>query len=215
MDKNKGGPYKKFLKRPMDVLLSAGALVVLGLPMLIVAILVKTKMGSPVLFKQPRPGLNEEIFNLYKFRTMTNKKDDNGELLPDVERLTKFGEMLRATSLDELPGLLNVLKGDISIVGPRPLSTNYLPYYSETERKRHSVRPGVTGLAQVNGRNSLSWEEKFEFDLQYIEMITFALDFSIIIKTVVKVIKRADIGQGEEAPVSLHIARNKNSKRKG
>jgi lipopolysaccharide/colanic/teichoic acid biosynthesis glycosyltransferase len=204
--------YKRFIKRPMDFILSLIAIIVLSPVLIIVAIFVRLKLGNPVLFKQKRPGLNEKIFTIYKFRTMTDDRDESGELLPDAVRLTKFGKFLRSTSLDELPELFNILKGDMSIVGPRPLSIKYLPYYNEKERLRHNVRPGLTGLAQINGRNSLSWEEKFEFDIRYIYEISFAMDFKIIINTVLKVMKRSNIGQAEDAPESFHIVRQSQSK---
>ncbi|MEG2146956.1 MAG: sugar transferase, partial [Lachnospiraceae bacterium] len=163
--KRKKGIYEKYVKRPMDVTLSLLALIVLSPVMLIVAILVRIKLGSPVIFKQMRPGLQEKIFTLYKFRTMTDKKDQNGKLLPDSVRLTKFGKLLRSTSLDELPELWNIIKGDMSIVGPRPLLVQYLPLCSEKQAHRHDVRPGLSGLAQVSGRNAVSWEEKFNLDV--------------------------------------------------
>ncbi|NMB96380.1 MAG: sugar transferase [Clostridiaceae bacterium] len=210
---SKGGLYKRYFKRPMDFILSLIAIIVLSPVMLIIAILVKLKLGSPVIFKQKRPGLNEKIFTLYKFRTMTDDRDENGNLLPDSARLTKFGKFLRSTSLDELPELFNILKGDMSIIGPRPLSIKYLPYYNDIERLRHSVQPGLTGLAQINGRNSLSWEEKFKFDVRYVNEISFIKDIEIIIKTVLKVIKRSDIGQAENAPESFHIVRQRQIKK--
>lgn len=185
--------YELIIKRPMDFLLSIIALIVLSPVMLIVAILVKIKLGGPVLFKQERPGKNEKIFKMYKFRSMTQEKDEQGRLLPDDKRLTKFGKILRSTSLDELPGLFNILKGDMSIVGPRPLLVRYLPRYNEEQRKRHLVRPGLTGLAQVNGRNAITWEERFNFDIKYVEKVTFLKDLSIIIKTFFKVIRRKDV----------------------
>ena len=203
----KKGFYEKYIKRLIDIVLSGCALVVLSPVLLIVALLVRTKLGSPVLFKQKRPGLNEEIFEMYKFRTMTDERDENGELLPDDVRLTSFGKKLRSTSLDELPELINILKGDMSIIGPRPLSVVYLPYYTEEERARHSVRPGLTGLAQINGRNAISWNEKFSYDLKYVDNITFVEDIKVFFGTFIKVLKRADIGQAEEAPISLHIER--------
>lgn len=206
MDRKKGF-YEKYIKRLIDIVLSGCALVVLSPILLIVALLVKTKLGSPVLFKQKRPGLNEEIFEMYKFRTMTDERDENGEFLPDEIRLTSFGKKLRSTSLDELPELINIFKGDMSIVGPRPLSVVYLPYYRGEERLRHTARPGLTGLAQINGRNSLSWEEKFKYDIDYVRNITFLQDIRIFFGTFVKVFKREGIGQAEEAPVSLHIER--------
>ena len=201
--------YRQYFKRLFDFIVSLTAVFILCPVYIIVAILVKIKLGSPVLFCQERPGLNEKIFKMYKFRTMTDKKDKNGELLPDEVRLTKFGRWLRSTSLDELPELFNILKGDMSIVGPRPLAVVYLPYYTKKERKRHSVKPGLTGLAQVNGRNSLSWEEKFAYDLEYVSDITLKKDILIIWKTIGKVLKRESIGQGETAPESLHILRSK------
>lgn len=161
--------------------------------MLVIAILVRIKLGHPVIFKQKRPGLNEKIFTLYKFRTMTDKKDEFGELLPDSERLTKFGKFLRSTSIDELPGLINIIKGDMSIVGPRPLLIEYLDLYTVEQRKRHDVRPGLSGYAQVNGRNALSWEEKFKLDIIYVNNVTFGQDIVIILKTIFKVIKREAI----------------------
>lgn len=165
--------YAKYFKRMLDFILSLIALIILSPILLIVAILVRIKLGTPIIFKQQRPGKNEKIFTLYKFRTMTDKKDENGNLLPDSERLTKFGKLLRSTSLDELPELINILKGDMAIVGPRPLLVEYLPYYTEEEKHRHDVRPGLTGLAQVNGRNSISWEEKFKYDVQYVKKSLF------------------------------------------
>ena len=169
------------------------ALIVLSPVLLIVAILVRIKLGSPIIFKQQRPGKNEKIFTLYKFRTMTEKKDGNGNLLPDAERLTKFGKFLRSTSLDELPELVNILKGDMAIVGPRPLLVKYLPYYTEEEKHRHDVRPGLTGLAQVNGRNNLDWNERFETDLKYVNSISFKGDLTIILNTIKSVLKHNDI----------------------
>lgn len=191
--------YKNYIKRFLDFTLSLLALILLSPVMLIIAILVRIKLGTPVIFKQQRPGKNEKIFTLYKFRTMTDKKDENGNLLPDSERLTKFGKLLRSTSLDELPELINILKGDMAIVGPRPLLVEYLPYYTEEEKHRHDVRPGLTGLAQVNGRNSISWKEKFKDDLKYVNKITFMGDTKIILKTVGKVFKREGISQENSA----------------
>lgn len=190
---HKKGIYQRFVKRPMDFVLSLIAIVILSPILLIVAILVRTKIGSPVIFKQKRPGLDEKIFTLYKFRTMTDERDKNGELLPDSVRLTKFGKFLRSTSLDELPELFNILRGDMSIVGPRPLAVQYLPYYNETEKHRHDVRPGLTGLAQINGRNGLNWDDRFGYDIEYIENIVFFYDLKIILKTVLKVFKKEGI----------------------
>lgn len=199
--------YCSFGKRVIDVIVSGLALVALSPVFAIVMILVRIKLGSPVIFTQTRPGKKEKLFKMYKFRSMINAYDENGKPLPDEVRLTKFGKLLRSTSLDELPEFWNVFIGDMSIVGPRPLAVSYLEYYTDAERHRHDVRPGLTGLAQVNGRNSLSWEEKFKLDLQYIEEMSFANDIKIIFMTVVKVIKRDDIGQGETAPVSLSVQR--------
>jgi len=187
------GLYRKYFKRPMDFILSLCALIVLSPVLLITALLVRVKLGSPVVFKQKRPGLNEKIFMMYKFRTMTDEKDENGNLLPDEIRLTRFGKVLRSTSLDELSELINIVKGDMSIVGPRPLLVQYLPLYNEHQRRRHNVRPGLTGYAQINGRNTISWEEKFDFDVKYTQNITFLGDWKIIFKTVSKVFERAGI----------------------
>ena len=196
--------YKRFFKRPMDLILALIAIVVLSPVLLIVAIFVKVKLGSPVIFKQKRPGLNEKIFTIYKFRTMTDKRDENGELLSDSVRLTKFGRILRSASLDELPELFNIIKGDMSAVGPRPLAVQYLPYYSETERMRHSVRPGLSGLAQINGRNTATWEERFNYDIKYVNKITFSRDLKIIIQTALIAIQRSDIGErGVDAPMDF------------
>ena len=185
--------YRKIIKRPMDFILSLIAIIILSPVFLIVGFLVRVKLGSPVIFKQNRPGLNEKIFTLYKFRTMTDERDKFGDLLPDEIRLTKFGKVLRSTSLDELPELFNILKGDMSIVGPRPLAVSYLPYYTHEERKRHSVRPGLTGWAQVNGRTTINWDERFAYDLGYVKNISLKFDIKTIIKTVWKVLARSDI----------------------
>lgn len=185
--------YRKYIKRVLDFTLSLIALIILSPIYLVLAILVRIKLGSPIIFKQERPGLNEKIFTLYKFRTMTDEKDENGKLLPDEVRLTKFGKFLRSTSLDELPELINIIKGDMSIVGPRPQLVRDMLFMSEEQRKRHTVRQGLTGLAQVSGRNNISWEEKLNYDLQYIENITFIGDIKIILKTILKVLKKEDI----------------------
>ncbi|NLN49476.1 MAG: sugar transferase [Clostridiales bacterium] len=185
--------YRRFLKRPMDFILSLMAIIALSPIFIIIAILVRFKLGRPVLFKQKRPGLNEKIFTMYKFRTMTNEKDENGELLSDSYRLTKFGSMLRSTSLDELPELFNILKGDMSIIGPRPLLVNYLGLYNEHQKRRHEVRPGLSGYAQVNGRNAISWEDKFNLDVDYIDIISFTEDWKIIFKTIKKVLVKEGI----------------------
>jgi undecaprenyl phosphate N,N'-diacetylbacillosamine 1-phosphate transferase len=173
--------------------LSLCAIIVLSPVMLIIALLVRIKLGSPVIFKQKRPGLNEKIFTLYKFRTMTDKRDEKGELLPDAERLTKFGKMLRSTSLDELPELFNILKGDMSIIGPRPQLIYDMVFMTQEQRKRHSVRPGLSGLAQINGRNCIEWEDKIKYDLEYIEHITFLDDWKIILITILKVFRTESI----------------------
>ena len=185
--------YKNYIKRLLDIILSGIALIVLSPVLLIVAILVRTKLGSPVIFHQERPGKDERIFTLCKFRTMTDAKDENGNLLPDSVRLTKFGKLLRATSLDELPELWNIFKGDMSIIGPRPLLVSYLPYYTEKEKLRHSVRPGLTGLAQVSGRNFIDWDRRIAKDVEYVENLTFAMDIKVLVLTVKTV-----LGLGKE-----------------
>lgn len=203
--------YAKYIKRILDLILSLMALIVLMPLMIIIGILVRINLGSPIIFKQKRPGKNEKIFTLYKFRTMTDKRDIDGNLLPDEYRLTKFGKFLRSTSLDELPELINIIKGDMAIVGPRPLLVEYLPYYTE-EKHRHDVRPGLTGLAQVNGRNAISWEEKLKYDTEYIKKISFYSDLKIIFKTIKKTIKREDILMGNEFVVGKFIDQRKNKK---
>lgn len=192
------GLYEKYIKRPLDVFLAILAIIILSPVLLITAILVRFKLGSPVLFTQERPGLDGKIFKLYKFRSMTDKKDRDGKLLPDDERLTSFGRSLRSTSFDELPELFNIVKGDMAIIGPRPLLVEYLPYYTEEEQHRHDVRPGLSGLAQVHGRNVISWEEKFAWDLRYVKKITFWGDVTIALQTVVKTLKRSDILVGKQ-----------------
>ncbi len=187
--------YAKYFKRPFDILCALAAIVVFSLVFITVAVLVRIKLGKPVLFKQERPGKDEKIFKLYKFRSMTDKRDENGDLLPDKERLTSFGKTLRMTSLDELPEAFNILKGDMSVVGPRPQLVRDMVFMDEVQRKRHTVRPGLTGLAQVNGRNNTSWETRFEYDLKYIEKITFLGDVRIILKTIVKCLKRDGISE--------------------
>jgi lipopolysaccharide/colanic/teichoic acid biosynthesis glycosyltransferase len=193
------GFYEKFIKRPQDFLLALIATVILSPVLLVTAVLVRTKLGSPVLFRQERPGRNAKVFRLYKFRTMTDAKDKDGNLLPDEVRLTAFGRKLRSTSLDELPELFNILKGDMSIVGPRPLLVRYLPRYNAHQARRHEVRPGFTGLAQVNGRNAISWEQKFDYDVQYVDSITFTGDWKIIFKTVSVVIHHDGIQSATSA----------------
>lgn len=185
--------YAKYIKRILDLILSLMALILLMPLMLIIGILVAINLGNPIIFKQKRPGKDEKIFTLYKFRTMTDEKDEKGKLLPDSQRLTKFGKFLRSTSLDELPELINILKGDMSIVGPRPLLVEYLELYNEEQKHRHDVRPGLTGLAQISGRNAITWEEKFEKDIEYVHNISFIGDVKIIIKTAIKVFKREGI----------------------
>ena len=190
---HKKGIYEKYLKRPFDLFVALIAFIILFPLLLIIAVLIRIKLGSPIIFKQKRPGLNEKIFTLYKFRTMTDKKDDQGVLLPDSVRLTKFGKFLRSTSLDELPSLVNILKGDMSLIGPRPLLVQYLELYTNDQKKRHNVRPGLTGLAQINGRNTLSWSEKFNLDLKYVENISFIMDCKVFFNTIKKVIRREGI----------------------
>ena len=187
------GLYNKYIKRILDILISLTFIVLFSWLYLILVILVRIKLGSPVLFCQERPGYNEKIFTLYKFRTMTDKRDEKGNLLPDSERLTKFGSILRSTSLDELPEMLNILKGDMSLIGPRPLLVEYLPYYTEEEKQRHSVRPGLTGLAQVSGRNYLAWDKRLARDVEYVNHISFVMDLRIIIKTIMVVFKKEDV----------------------
>ncbi len=188
------GPYEKYFKRLIDIICSLIAIIVFSWLYIIVALLVRIKLGSPVLFTQDRPGKDEKIFKMYKFRTMTDEKDEYGHLLPDDVRLTKFGKFLRSTSLDELPEAFNILKGDMSLVGPRPLLVKYLPLYNEEQKHRHDVKPGLSGLAQVNGRNAISWEEKFKLDVEYVDNITFIGDVKIIFQTVMKAfVKREGI----------------------
>lgn len=187
------GPYEKYIKRPLDCALSSVAIVVLSPVFAVIALLVRIKLGSPVFFTQDRPGKDEKVFKLYKFRTMTDKRGSDGELLPDAERLTKFGAALRSTSLDELPELINIAKGDMSIIGPRPLLVQYLPYYTKSERHRHDVRPGLSGLAQVNGRNLVKWDQRLAYDVEYVKKITFIGDVKILLRTIGKVFRHEDI----------------------
>ena len=203
------GLYERCIKRFLDAFLSTGALIVFSPVLIGLAVLVRIKLGSPVLFTQDRPGKDEKIFKLYKFRTMTNQRDEKGNLLPDDVRLTKFGRILRSTSLDELPELINIIKGDMSVVGPRPLLVEYLPYYTEKEHHRHDVRPGLTGLAQVNGRNAISWDNKLSYDVQYISKITFLGDAKIIKETFIKTMKRSDIQVGSEFKAGKFIDQRK------
>ena len=199
MQHKPNGPYESFIKRPLDCVLATCAFVALSPVLGVTALLVRKKLGSPVLFSQDRPGKDEKTFKLYKFRSMTDEKDENGELLPDEVRLTKFGRALRSTSLDELPELINIIRGDMAIVGPRPLLVKYLPYYTEEQHKRHSVRPGLTGYAQVHGRNAVNWDDKFAMDVKYAEKITFLGDVKIVLETVGKVLKREGISSETSA----------------
>ena len=201
------GTYEKYIKRPLDAFLATGALIVFSPILLITAILVRVKLGSPILFCQERPGKDEKIFRLYKFRTMTDAVDENGEPLPDEMRLTSFGRKLRATSLDELPELFNMIKGDMSVVGPRPLLVQYLPRYNDHQARRHEVRPGFTGLAQVHGRNGISWEEKFEWDVKYVDHITFIGDWKIIFATVKTVLRHDGISAEGEATMGEYAGK--------
>lgn len=199
------GPYEKYFKRLLDVLFSFVILAILLPVLLITYIVVVIFLGFPGFFKQERPGKDEKIFKMYKFRTMTNTKDDKGEFIPDEKRLTKFGKFLRSTSIDELPELFNILKGDMSFVGPRPLLVEYLPFYTKKEHHRHDVRPGLTGLAQVNGRNHLSWDEKFALDIKYVNSISFKTDISIVFKTIAVVFKRSGISDGKTKTMTTLI----------
>ena len=210
--KHKAGFYEKFVKRFFDIIISFTALVILSPVLLIVALLVKIKLGSPVIFHQQRPGYHEKIFGLCKFRTMTDERDENGELLPDAVRLTKFGKALRATSLDELPELWNILKGDMSLIGPRPLLVKYLPLYNDFQKQRHDVRPGLTGWAQVNGRNTISWEQRFEYDVYYVEHMSFLMDLKILIQTVAVVFKHNDINSATDATMEAFTGTGKDDK---
>lgn len=191
--------YQRYGKRVIDLCLSLVLLILFWWVLAIVAILVRVKLGSPVLFRQPRPGRDEKVFNLYKFRTMTDERDADGNLLPDEQRLTKFGSVLRSTSLDELPEVFNIVRGDMSIIGPRPLLVKYLPRYSAEQRRRHEARPGLTGLAQVNGRNSISWDEKFLYDVEYVDNVSLGLDASIFLRTILATLRRSGISAEGEA----------------
>lgn len=200
--------YEKYIKRGLDILCSVLAILCFWWLFLIVAVLVRVKLGSPVLFTQDRPGKDGKIFRLYKFRSMTDKRDAQGRPLPDDERLPRFGRILRSTSMDELPEVFNILRGDMSIVGPRPLLVEYLPYYTEEEMHRHDVRPGLTGWAQVHGRNATGWEERFQYDLYYVRHCSFRLDCKIIFMTVAKVLRRSDVLVGRQIPAGrLEVAR--------
>ena len=207
--------YKKFFKRFFDILFSLILIIVLSPVYLIISIFVLIFMGWPVLFKQPRPGKDEKIFNMYKFRTMTNKKDKEGNLLPDEERLPKFGKLLRKTSLDELPELFNILTGKMSFIGPRPLLVKYLPYYTEEEHHRHDIRPGLTGWAQVNGRNLVGWDERFKLDLEYVNNVSLKMDLKVVLKTISVVFKREGITDGKTVTMTfLDEERKKKCKKK-
>lgn len=203
------GPYERFVKRGLDAFLATGALIVLSPVLLVTAILVRVKLGSPVLFTQDRPGRNGKVFKLYKFRSMTDARDENGNPLPDDQRLPVFGQKLRSTSLDELPELINIVKGDMAVVGPRPLLVKYLPRYNSHQARRHEVRPGFTGLAQVHGRNAISWEEKFDWDVKYVDHITFLGDAKIILDTVRTVIKKEGISSGDSATMTEFMGSEK------
>ncbi|ETT12298.1 sugar transferase [Fusobacterium sp. CM21] len=190
--------YRKYIKRFIDIIISFAFMICFFWIYILLAILVKLKLGSPVIFRQKRPGLNEKIFTMYKFRTMTDEKDEQGNLLSDKDRLTKFGKFLRSTSLDEIPELWNVIKGEMSLVGPRPLLVSYLAKYNEYEKRRHEVRPGITGWAQINGRNNTTWSDRFKNDIYYVENVSFLLDIKIVTQTFLKVIRRKDINQSED-----------------
>lgn len=205
--------YQKYVKRLLDILISLCGMIILSPVYLILFILVRAKLGSPVLFTQERPGKNGKIFKLYKFRSMTNERDEKGELLPDEVRLTRFGRMLRATSLDELPELFAILKGDMSLIGPRPLLVKYLPYYTEEESHRHDVLPGLTGLAQVNGRNAIGWEQRFAYDLEYVNNVSFFMDAKILCMTAGKVLNRSGVLSGaDQTTVDFDIYRKEQEK---
>lgn len=201
--------YEKYIKRTLDIICSLLAIIVLCWLYAIIAVLVRINLGSPIVFKQPRPGKNEKIFNIYKFRTMTDETDEEENLLPDEHRLTAFGRFLRSTSLDELPELWNILKGDMSIVGPRPLLVQYLPRYNERQKRRHDVMPGLTGYAQANGRNALTWEEKFEMDVYYTEHISFTFDVKIVFQTIKSVIRRQGISSATSATMEEFMGTEK------
>lgn len=216
MEKHKiKGPYEAVIKRLLDIIISLTVMFFFGWLYAAIAFLVRIKLGSPVIFAQDRPGKidpktgKEKIFKLFKFRTMTDKRDENGELLPGKDRMTKFGAKLRSTSLDELPEIVNIFKGDMSLVGPRPLAMQYIPYFTDEERVRHTVLPGLTGLAQASGRNNLKWEEKFAYDVEYANNITFLMDVKIIFKTIKAVLLHEGIGQGEESPENFNVYRQR------
>ena len=208
MKSKSNGLYSKLIKRFMDFLIAALSIIIFSPLLIILAIFVRVKLGGPVIFKQERPGLNGKVFKLYKFRTMTDAKDENGNLLDDEYRLTSFGKKLRSTSLDELPELYNILKGDMSIVGPRPLLVKYLPLYSDEQKRRHDVRPGLTGLAQVSGRNAITWTEKFNKDIEYVDNVSLRLDISIFFKTIYCVLKKEGINSDSAATMEDFTGNN-------
>lgn len=212
---NGNGIYKKYIKRLLDFVLSLAAIIALCWLFLILAILVRTKLGSPVLFKQKRPGMNEKVFMMYKFRTMTDERGEDGELLPDDIRLTKFGKFLRSTSLDELPELFNILKGDMSLVGPRPLLVQYLALYNKHQKRRHEVRPGLSGLAQISGRNAISWESKFDLDVEYVDSVSLIKDIRIIFLTIKKVFIREGINSETAATMEFFEGSKVEDQREG
>ena len=202
--------YGNFFKRFLDITCSLGFILCFWWLYILIAVLVKVKLGSPVIFKQERPGLNGKIFTMYKFRSMTDAKDKNGNLLSDAERLPKFGQLLRATSLDEIPEFINVIKGDMSLIGPRPLLVKYLERYNNEQKRRHNVRPGITGWAQVNGRNAISWEEKFKYDVEYVDKLSFFLDIKIIFLTIKKIVVKEGISQEGNVTMEEFKGNNKN-----
>ncbi len=204
--------YSKYFKRLLDIIISMLIIILFWWLILIIAILVRIFLGGPIIFKQERPGKDEKIFTLYKFRTMTDEKDDDGNLLPDEKRLKKFGKVLRSTSLDELPEIINILKGEMSFIGPRPLLVEYLELYDENQRKRHLVRPGLTGLAQVSGRNDVAWEKRFEYDVEYIQNITFKNDMKIILKTIGLVFSRKGVNAKDSATMQKFVGNKEQTK---
>ena len=203
--KHKPGIYEKYVKRMLDIVLSLAFILLFWWVYVIIALLVRVKLGSPVLFRQQRPGMDGKVFDMIKYRTMTDQRDEKGQLLPDEMRLTKFGKLLRATSLDELPEIFLILKGDLSIIGPRPLLVSYLPLYSEHQKRRHEVKPGLTGYAQVNGRNAIPWEEKFDLDVWYVDHVSFVTDIKILFKTVQVVFKRSGISSGTSETMEAFV----------
>ncbi|MDY2980885.1 MAG: sugar transferase [Fusobacterium sp.] len=201
--------YRKFFKRFLDIICSLGFIICFWWLYILVAVLVKKKLGSPVIFKQERPGLNGKIFTMYKFRSMTDVKDKNGNLLSDAERLPRFGQILRSTSLDEIPEFINVLKGDMSLIGPRPLLVEYLERYNDEQKRRHNVRPGITGWAQVNGRNAISWEQKFKYDVEYVDNVNLLLDMKIVFLTIKKIFIKEGISQEGNATMEKFTGESK------